>query len=266
MSEHLRVSYIESTFYTLFKILKITHKTCRHYLKRNKPRLGDIKKLSWSHSASEGQSWDSNPRLCWFHPQVLAGFTLLAPSSQTCQTRREFSGDLAFVGLRDEPPGDFTWELIPCPLAVPHLSKQERVHLPFLLKKYTSRWGVCVCVCTLGTGPSASLILFLINSEKIHPQNTEHNSLPYRPSTAGVISKDRGTGVVETTVARGSHLLDSWVTPGASAVAEGNSFPPSVSTSPLVTSRVETCCSCITEDKVASASWTAVVISWVMMP
>lgn len=147
MSEHLRVSYIESTFYTLFKILKITHKTCRHYLKRNKPRLGDIKKLSWSHSASEGQSWDSNPRLCWFHPQVLAGFTLLAPSSQTCQTRREFSGDLAFVGLRDEPPGDFTWELIPCPLAVPHLSKQERVHLPFLLKKYTSRWGVCVCVC-----------------------------------------------------------------------------------------------------------------------
>lgn len=46
-------------------------------------------------------------------------------------------------------------------------------------------------------------------TEKIHPQNAEANSLPYRPSTVGVTSKDRGTAVVETVVARGSHLLSS---------------------------------------------------------
>ena len=57
--------------------------------------------------------------------------------------------------------------------------------------------------------PFASLILFLINSEKIHPENAEFNSLCYRPSTAGVTLKETGMGVVETTVARGSHLLDS---------------------------------------------------------
>lgn len=33
----------------------------------NKPRLGNIKKLSWSHNTSKGQRWDTNPGLFWFH-------------------------------------------------------------------------------------------------------------------------------------------------------------------------------------------------------
>lgn len=156
----------------------------------NKPRLGDIKKLSWSHKTSEGQCWGTNPSLFWFHS-----------------------------------PGP----------------------------------------CWFHPRPFASLILFLINSEKTHPQNAESSSLCYRPSTAGVTSKDTGMGVVETTVARGSRLLGSWVTRGASAVAEGSSLPPSAPSSPLVTSRGETCWSSVTRDTAASAAWTAVVFSWVMM-
>lgn len=207
-----------------------------------------MKKLTWGHSTNEGHSWDSNP-----HAGSLHLSPLTTPSSRSCPTRSAVSGSEAFLqSLRYAARRFFLGTSTSFFEAVWHFSKLAFAHLP------VHSPGVCA-----HPGDRATICLTHSTAHpptgKIQPRDPESPALPYRPSAAGVTSTDRGAAVVETAVARGSHLLDSWVTPGTSGATEGTSFPSSVSPSPLPTWRGDTCGSCVTQEKVAAASATAVV-------